>query len=266
VGLYDDRRLVLPRTTDVQNLLSTLLDREPVPDDLPAPVASALDALLRNGCVLPVDLLHERSRMRARARVAVVGRLPGPDPADLAAQCGFGTTSSADDADVVLVLAGCELAREVVDPLVRRGTSHLVVRLVDGGAVLGPFTVPGRTACLRCIDAHRTVPDPDHVAVTTRYVRASAPARADGVPDLTDPALVSLTVAWAVRDLAAWVEGREPSTWSRTIHLGADLTYRLERPWLRHPQCGCSWSAEPPTQARWTHDAPSCPDREGGTP
>jgi bacteriocin biosynthesis cyclodehydratase domain-containing protein len=122
---------------------------------------------------------------------------------------------------------------------------HLVVRLVDGGALLGPFVVPGETACLRCIDAHESVRDPDHVAVTTRYAQASGSPRGDGVPDL-DPALASIALAWAVRDVTAHLDGHEPSTWSRTLHLRPDPTRREEQAWPRHPHCGCSWAADDP--------------------
>ena len=101
------------------------------------------------------------------------------------------------------MLSTGEPDRDLLDPLVRAGTHHLVVRLVDGGAVLGPFVSPGVTACLRCTDAHRTVEDPDHVPVTARYVRASRRTRRDGVPDVADPALALAALAWAVRDVAA---------------------------------------------------------------
>jgi hypothetical protein len=96
---------------------------------------------------------------------------------------------------------------------------------------------------VRCIDAHLCIQDPDHVAVTSRYVRASARPRADGVPDIADPALAVVAVAWAARDIAAHLEGRTPSTWSRTFLLGREPTSRTEQDWSRHPQCGCCWSA-----------------------
>ena len=99
---------------------------------------------------------------------------------------------------------------------------------------------PGVTACLRCIDAHQSVRDPDHVAVTARYVRATARVRPDGVPDI-DPALAALALAWAARDVVAHLDGREPSTWSRTLVLSAEPARRDEHEWRRHPQCGCCW-------------------------
>jgi hypothetical protein len=178
--------------------------------------------------------------------VAVLGRLevPGlPDLPALLASRGVSVSSSADEAEVVIVLSAGELDRDRLDPLIRARTSHIVVRLVDGGAVLGPFVVPGTTACLRCIDAHRSVRDPDHVAVTARYVRATDRVRPDGVPDL-DPALASLALAWSVRDVMAHLDGLEPSTWSRTLLLTADPSNRIDQEWRRHPQCGCTWSAE----------------------
>ena len=92
--------------------------------------------------------------------------------------------------------------------------------MVDGGAVLGPFVVPGVTACLRCVDAHQSLLDPDHVAVTSRYLRATAVPRDDGVPDVADVALLALALTWAARDVVAHLAGREPATFSRTIRFG----------------------------------------------
>lgn len=235
VGLYDGSRVLIARSAGVERALTLLLEGRPDQDD---PVAiEVLDRLDRHGCLEP-------PAPRDGATVALLGRVesaPLPDVAGLFAAAGVATTTSLDRADVALVLSTGELDRERLDPLVRRGTSHLVVRLVDGGAVLGPFVVPGHTACLRCIDAHETLRDPHHVAVTARYARASGRPRADGVHDL-DPALASVVLGWAVRDLVAHLAGAEPSTWSRTIHLGAQPAQRHERQWLRHPGCGCCWA------------------------
>jgi hypothetical protein len=112
--------------------------------------------------------------------------------------------------------------------------------------VVGPFVVPGVTACVRCIDAHRSVLDPHHVAVTTRYVHATSQPRADGLADLAEPALAALALAWAIRDVATHLAGGEPATWSRTLSLGAEPAARREETWMRHPGCGCSWDADVP--------------------
>jgi bacteriocin biosynthesis cyclodehydratase domain-containing protein len=173
--------------------------------------------------------------------VSLLGDLS--EPRDLLTRAGVRVVAAGADADVALGGGPGELDRDRLDPLVRARTSHLVLRLVDGAALVGPFVVPGVTACLRCIDAHRSIPDPDHVPVTSRYVRATSRPRADGRADVADPVLEALAHAWAVRDVVAHLEGRRPATWSRTVHLGPDPARRDEQDWSRHPECGCCWSA-----------------------
>jgi len=52
----------------------------------------------------------------------------------------------------VVVTAGVEPDRALVRRLTRRGAEHLIVRVHRGVALVGPFVVPGRTACLECQD------------------------------------------------------------------------------------------------------------------
>ena len=234
--MYDGRRVLLPRTDHVERTLALILGRRPVPDD-PAST-SLVDQLDRHGC-----LVWPTPPRVARPEVALLGRIEGvslPEVGVLLDAAGVGLATSPAGADVVMVLSAGEIDRDRLDPLVRDRTDHVVVRLVDGGAVLGPFVVPGVTACLRCIDAHLSVEDPDHLAVTTRYARATARPRADGTPDL-EPVLVSLALTWVLRDALAHLAGREPSTWSRTLFLGAQPRLRSEQEWPRHPRCGCFW-------------------------
>jgi bacteriocin biosynthesis cyclodehydratase domain-containing protein len=238
VGLYDGRRVVLPRTEGVLRTLAMLLERQPIEEN-PA-TASVIEQLDRNGC-----LVRGTRAGRTGRKVAVLGRIAGPglpDIEELLGAAGVVTVSEPADADAVVAIVLGELPRERLDPLLRSSTSHVVVRLVDGGAVIGPFVVPGKTACLRCIDAHQSVLDPHHVAVTTRYVEAAARARPDGVSDLVDPALAAIALAWAVRDVVVHLDGGQPSTWSRTLLLGPDPTQRREDRWLRHPMCACCFA------------------------
>ncbi len=238
VGLYDGRRVVLPRTEGVLRTLAMLLERQPIEEN-PA-TAWVIEQLDRHGC-----LVRGNGAGRTGRKVAVLGRIAGPglpDIEELLGAAGVVTVSEPGDADAVVAIGLGELPRERLDPLLRSSTSHVVVRLVDGGAVIGPFVVPGKTACLRCIDAHQSVLDPHHVAVTTRYVEATARARPDGVSDLVDPALAAIALAWAVRDVVVHLDGGQPSTWSRTLLLGPDPTQRREDTWLRHPMCACCFA------------------------
>jgi len=137
----------------------------------------------------------------------------------------------APDALAVVAASG-EPRREEVDAHVRAGRPHLVL---GGGAdrvVVGPFVVPGLTACLRCVDAHRSESDPRRSLVLAQVAgRAGGPS---------DPALTALAAAWAARDVIAFLGGMRPSTWSATVGVTAEL--RPERQaWRRHLWCGCAW-------------------------
>ncbi|MET0838648.1 MAG: TOMM precursor leader peptide-binding protein [Marmoricola sp.] len=241
VGLYDGRRVVLPRTPVVEGTLATLLDHGPADPD-PAG-DEALDLLQRHGCLVSEDD-HARRERRGRSRVALLGDVA--EARELLSAAAVTVVGAGVDAEVALLVTHGEVDRTLLDPLIRRGTSHVVVRLVDGAALVGPFVSPGRTACLRCIDAQLSIGDPDHVAVTSRYVRATSHPREDGATDNSDPVLATLALAWAVRDVVAHLDGRRPALWSRTLFLDPDPARGGVQDWSRHPECGCCWSAHAP--------------------
>lgn len=140
-------------------------------------------------------------------------------------------------ADVAVVARCGEPDRSELDAVVRVGEPHLIVSAVEGVVQVGPFVVPGSTACLRCVDAHRAERDPRRPLVVAQYAR---PDTERPVPEPVDPTLVRIALAIVAHDLAAWAEGEEPSTWSSTLEIAVGL--RLGRHhWTRHPHCGCSW-------------------------
>ena len=244
IGLDPDRRVVLPRSPAVQDLLRRLDERRPLP---PGPTTErVLERLAERDCLRTVG------RGDPRATVALVHDLPGGHPVleELVASAELlRVTPWQHEADVVLVVVTGEVDRNRLDPLVRAGVPHLLLRLLDGGAALGPFVDPGRTACLRCLDAHRTLVDPDHAAVTERSVEAASRPRPDGSDDLADRPLLTLAAAWAVREVVAHARGEEPSTWSTELWWHPRSTMPEVRRWTRHPGCGCDWVATWPSGA-----------------
>lgn len=133
---------------------------------------------------------------------------------------------------VLLVLHDGPVPRRLLDDPARDGTPHLLVSAEPGAVTIGPFVEPGRTACLRCIDAHLCVAHPQWSLLLEDTDLLVA----------RDPALHPLALAWAAADLAAWADGRVPSTWSATVRIDADLDVR-RTVWRRHPSCGCAWDA-----------------------
>ncbi|HWM36067.1 MAG TPA: hypothetical protein VNS49_02965 [Streptomyces sp.] len=174
------------------------------------------------------DRVRARVAVRAttRARVTVTGLLRA---------AGMAVAQPGKLPAIWLVVTADEPVRGEIDPLVSEGAPHL---LVTCGAVarVGPLVVPGRTACLRCVDAHLAEPDPRRPLVVEQVARA---ARDADVPPV-DPTLEVLALAWAVRDLARYAEGDQPATWSATVELD-HAGPAVRRVWERHPHCGCAW-------------------------
>ena len=86
----------------------------------------------------------------------------------------------------------------------RRRTSHLVVRLVDGGAVVGPFVVPGTH---RLPALHRRAPEPARPRPRRRSLAATCEATARAARPTVSPDVADAGAgrrwrsAWAVRDV-----------------------------------------------------------------
>ncbi|MBM7515728.1 hypothetical protein [Nocardioides nitrophenolicus] len=221
----------------------------PSPGELSDEAATALRRLVEAELVVPAAadppayLLAQAGpdavrRQEARAAVAIaLDASPAVDAllTPLLAAARLGRATTPDEATVRLVVADGPHHRERLDPLVRGSVPHLLVAGDATGVRIGPFVVPGRTACLRCVDAHESLRDerlPLLVAQAARQCAERPPPR--------DPVLDRLALAWAVRDLTRFAEGAEPSTWSSTVDLGPAGAPLVTR-WGRHPWCGCAW-------------------------
>lgn len=249
VGLHPPLAVRLPDTADVRALLDSLRTGTALAG-LGAVATRALDTLREAGLALlsEPEALEEVVTARAQFGADAVRRLAARSShgigvrADRAARAVLHEMLDlaglvVDDAEPVvrLVVVTGQLSRESLDPLVRAGVPHLLVTGDAAARRIGPFVEPGRTACLRCVDAHEAVADPRRPFLLEQAARA-----ADRTESPVDPVLDRMALAWAVRDLCRYLEGDEPSTWSATVDLGPTDPPRLVR-WLRHPHCGCAW-------------------------
>lgn len=137
-------------------------------------------------------------------------------------------------ADLV-VLAPCrpdqlDDARGLFDPT----TPHLLAEVRETVGVVGPLVLPGRTACLRCLDLTRTDLDPDWPALA---VQLSMPSRSRLV---CDGPLAVAVAAQAAFQVLALVDGTtDPAAVGGTLELALPDWRWRRRSWPLHPQCGC---------------------------
>ena len=250
VGL--DRRALLPDTPATRAVLGRLEDGFPV-HDLPGS-ADVLEVLRTHDLVVDSSDLRRGPRAvfaahgsdaprrlaaRAEATVTVVAMDAEPELARWATEVAqlvgaiaiAATTDPDPAATVALLLCSAEPDREALDPLIVTGQPHLPVVTHEGGVRLGPFVVPGVTACLRCVDAHLDEGDGRRGLVLRQL---------SGTPTPVDPATRTAAAALAVRDVVAYVDGDRPATWSATTLVGPAPGLE-HRAWLRHPHCGCCW-------------------------
>jgi hypothetical protein len=183
-------------------------------------------------------LLVGRGRLALAARSAVrrtgvqvdhEERLPHPLPT--------GTLVLLIGEDAVSTSAGAVL--------LNAGLAHLAVVAGTDRATIGPLVVPGRSACLRCLELHRTDRDPAWPAVSAQLGAAPPAARGESLLSQLAAGLLALQVA-------CWVDQRRaPASLGATLTVGLPDGLSTRRAWTMHPRCGCSWlAASAPTSLR----------------
>lgn len=250
VGSDPRRRVLLPDTSSVRQLVH-MLPRGLRVDEL-GDLVRVGHTLLAAGLLVDEDERTLLADARASTLVEVIAPAAWlPRTVTLVHDAGLGvheaetcpdevaaggasTDSAAAPPDLTLFVHDGELDRELVDHLVRDETPLLPVGVVDARVRVGPFVVPGSSACLRCLDAHAAERDPwfRTRSQTLPVTESSA---------VVAPLVLTQALVTAVADLCAWAEGRQPITWCATRSY--DETLAMEQtPTPRHPHCGCTWA------------------------
>ena len=120
------------------------------------------------------------------------------------------------------------LARELTE----LGVPHLLATAFEGIGSVGPLVLPGRTACLRCIDLARRDRDPDWPMVSARLGGYPAGEIACGT------VLSSLVAAYTAGQVLAYVDGRGSHLAGGSVDVLPDWRWR-KRSYRPHPQCSC---------------------------
>ncbi|WP_129665138.1 ThiF family adenylyltransferase [Phytoactinopolyspora endophytica] len=118
---------------------------------------------------------------------------------------------------------------------VRAGVAHLLVKVTEVTGIVGPLVVPGESACVRCLDLHRT--DRDHAWPMMLDQAGRYPPEMPAC----DASLSAAVAGLAAGQVLAYLDGYDVSALNGTIEL--ELPYGLprRRSWQPHPDCGCTW-------------------------
>ncbi|SFS08039.1 hypothetical protein SAMN04487846_2319 [Microbacterium sp. cf046] len=149
------------------------------------------------------------------------------------------------DAAPVVILGHHLIAPRRAAALMGRDLAHLPLIFTGPGAEIGPFVVPGRTACLSCIAARRRDDDPAWPHVAAQLLGRTAPVLSDALT--VEASLVAARlISEAVRS------PRRLRSHSLSLREGSlHRSMRVHRP---HAACRCRSLA-----GTWTADDPAVP-------
>ncbi len=207
------------------------------PDPLVAPIASALAAA-------GVGQVHAAVSGRcATADATPGGLLPGDTgrPRSTAAadavrraapEARTGPVRDARPSLAVLVGSTADPAELAALRYAGRRVPHLVVAVHDGVASVGPLVRPGVTACLGCVERHRTDRDPAWPALSAQLATGTTG------DDPREAALAVLATGYAALQALAEIDGGTPEVLGATVDWSPTAAAR-RRTWTPHPLCGC---------------------------
>ncbi|HSA53882.1 MAG TPA: TOMM precursor leader peptide-binding protein [Yinghuangia sp.] len=148
--------------------------------------------------------------------------------------------------------------------LMAHGTAHLYADVRETTGIVGPFVLPGRAACGRCLDLHRRDRDPAWPRLLTQLAAPPGPppGRAcDGV-------LATAVAARAALQVLMHLDGDTPTATDTTFHIALPDGTSRRRTWLPHRECDCGAFAYHTRDAAGTALPPSrahSPVWQGGT-
>jgi bacteriocin biosynthesis cyclodehydratase domain-containing protein len=136
----------------------------------------------------------------------------------------------------LVVMAGRQLGGGHATDLTRQRIPHLAVLAGEAIGVVGPLVVPGRTACLRCLDYARAANDPSWPLILAQISRRQP-----------DPVACDTVLATAV---AAQAAAQALLALDKGLIASAAVNGTLEivlpdwrwrrRTWPPHPACPCA--------------------------
>jgi hypothetical protein len=159
-------------------------------------------------------------------------RVPPPGgPSRLAGMAGPAATGRHPD----LVILADIYRRELPEILRREGVPHLAAAASEAIGVVGPLVLPGRTACLRCLDLTRAERDPAWPLILAQLTGGAAD------PPACDTVLAAAVATQAAAHALAFVDrpASASAVTNGTLELVLPDWQWRRRTWAQHDRCGC---------------------------
>jgi len=178
-------------------------------------------------------------RLAAQVRVHGGGRV-GAGIAGLLTTSGIGRVTHAEPGQAgqprpdLAVLAGRQ-PLELRASLMREQVPHLAASADEAIGIVGPLVIPGRTACLRCMDLTRTDRDPAWPLILAQLAgRATDPLACDAP-------LAAAVAAQAAAQVLAFIDraAAAEAVTNGTLELFLPGWQWRRRTWPRHADCAC---------------------------
>jgi bacteriocin biosynthesis cyclodehydratase domain-containing protein len=165
-----------------------------------------------------------------------LGSARGPAVAAAIARTAPEVNTSDDDQALpdLVVLTGTGPPDEMlIRCLMLNRIPHLAVRAAEAIGVVGPLVVPGKSACLRCIDMTKAAADPAWPRILAQSQQAT--------PHACDTVLAAATSALASAQALAFIDGAgpEPAAANGTLELVLPNWEWRRRTWRAQPACNC---------------------------
>ncbi|NIZ91474.1 ThiF family adenylyltransferase [Kineococcus rubinsiae] len=141
-------------------------------------------------------------------------------------------------ADLVVLVDHHAARSASAQQLLAQDVPHLSVVVRDTDAVVGPLVLPGRTACLRCLDLHRTDADPGWPLALDQLSTAALSPTAAGTAH-EETATATLLAGLVALQVLAHLDGLTPLARGATLEVLLPEGVVQVRRWLPHPECGC---------------------------
>ena len=133
---------------------------------------------------------------------------------------------------------------ELADDLLADGVPHLPVAVTADAARVGPLVLPGRSACLWCLDQRQHDLDAAWPALADQVRLHHPVARAQSSFLATAAAATAVAQALQVVDTPG---GARPLSVDAILELRSPDAVVSVLPVTRHPVCGCGWAEAPRT-------------------